>query len=257
MEELSKLFFELSNEDRLRILKVLREGPTKLTPLSTTLDLTVQETSRHLARMTKAELIQKEPSGAYSITAYGSQLQEVLPSFSFLIKNKDYFMSHTLSNLPKKFISRIGDLVNAELTDNAIVLFQHVDALISRANEYVWILSDQALSSTFPLLMESMERGVEFRVVLPADIGVPQIPEEKLPDFGKFREKLMQPRHLESVNHVVILSESEAILALPDLDGRLDYIGFRFDNKAGHAYCYDLFLHFWDQGNPVVFDTRG
>ncbi|MFW9982579.1 MAG: helix-turn-helix transcriptional regulator [Candidatus Thorarchaeota archaeon] len=251
MEELSKLLFELSNEDRLRILKVLGESPTKLTPLSTALELTVQETSRHLSRMTKAKLIKKEPDGDYSITVFGSQIQKILPTFSFLIKNKEYFMSHTLSNLPKRFLSRIGDLVNAELTDNAIVLFQHVDALISKANEYVWILSDQALSSTFPLLMERLERGVEFRVILPGDVGVPQIPEEKLPDFSKFRGNLMQPRNLESVTHVVILSESEAILALPDLEGRLDYLGFRVEDKDGHAYCYDLFLHFWSQANPV------
>ncbi|KXH75847.1 MAG: hypothetical protein AM326_08500 [Candidatus Thorarchaeota archaeon SMTZ-45] len=252
MEELSKLLFELSNEDRLRILNVLRESPAKLTALASTLDLTVQETSRHLSRMTKADLIQKGSDGAYFITAYGSQLQEILPPLSFLIKNQEYFMTHTMSNLPREFISRIGDLVNAELTDNAIVLFQHVDSLISRAIEYVWILSDQALSSTFPLLEQSLERGVEFKVVLPADIEVPKLPEEMLPDFSKYRGNLMEPRHLEKVSHVVILSESEAILALPDLDGRLDYLGFRIEDSIGLHWCHDLFVHFWDIANPVA-----
>ncbi|MFW9961859.1 MAG: ArsR family transcriptional regulator [Candidatus Thorarchaeota archaeon] len=159
MEELSKLLFELSNEDRLRIIKVLSDHPVKLTSLASTLDLTVQETSRHLSRLTKARLIQKGSDGAYSITAYGSQLQETLPSLSFLTKNQEYFMNHTFLTLPQRFISRFGDLVKAELTDNAIVLFQHVDSLISRAIKYVWILSDQALSSTFPLLEQSLERG--------------------------------------------------------------------------------------------------
>lgn len=251
MEELSKLLFELSNEDRLRILKALVDNQEKLTTLASTLNLTVQETSRHLARMSKAKLIQKGSDGAYSITPYGSQLQEILPSLSYLIRNQDYFMTHTLSKLPRKFISRVGDLIKADFTDNAIVLFQQVDSLISRANEYVWILSDQALSSTFPLLMESMERGVEFRVVLPADIGVPEIPEEKLPDFGKFRGKLMEPRHLKTVDHVVILSETEAILVLPDLDNHLDYTGFRLQDRDGHTWCHDLFMHFWKEATPV------
>jgi predicted transcriptional regulator len=251
MEELSKLLFELSNEDRLRILKILMDNQEKMTTLASTLNLAVQETSRHLARMSKSKLIQKGPDGAYSITAYGSQLQEILPSLSYLIRNQDYFMNHTLSELPRKFISRVGDLAKAEFTDNAIVLFQQVDSLISKANEYVWILSDQALSSTFPLLMESMERGVEFRVVLPADIGVPEIPEERLPDFGRFRGKLMEPRHLNRVDHVVILSEAEAILVLPDLDGHLDYTGFRLQDKDGHTWCYDLFIHFWEEAIPI------
>jgi predicted transcriptional regulator len=251
MEELSKLLFELSNEDRLQILQALVDNQENLTTLASTLNLTVQETSRHLARMSKAKLIQKGSDGAYSITPYGSQLQEILPSLSYLIRNQDYFMTHTLSKLPRKFISRVGDLTKADFTDNAIVLFQQVDSLISRANEYVWILSDQALSSTFPLLMESMERGVEFRVVLPADIGVPEVPEEKLPDFGKFRGKLMEPKHLKTVDHVVILSETDAILVLPDLDGHLDYTGFRLQDKDGHTWCRDLFIHFWEEATPV------
>ncbi|MFW9965179.1 MAG: helix-turn-helix transcriptional regulator, partial [Candidatus Sifarchaeia archaeon] len=252
-EELSKLLFELSNEDRLRVLKLLRESPTKLTALASTLDLTVQETSRHLSRMTKASLIQKGSDGAYFITAYGSQLQEVLPSLSFLIKNQEYFMTHTMSNLPREFISRIGDLVNAEFTDNAIVLFQQVDSLISKATKYVWIMSDQALSSTFLLLEQSLGRGVEFRVIMPADIEVPKLPKEILPDFSKYRGNLMEPRHLEKVTHVVILSESEGILTLPDLDGRLDYLGFRIEDSLGLHWCHDLFVHFWDKANPIVF----
>ncbi|MFX1483121.1 MAG: helix-turn-helix transcriptional regulator [Promethearchaeota archaeon] len=255
MEELSKLLFELSNEDRLRILDALQTEPAKLTHLSSELNLTVQETSRHLSRMTKAKLIQKEPDGAYSVTPYGLQLQEVIPSLSFLIRNQDYFMNHTFSKLPREFISRIGDLVNAEWTDNAIVLFQHVEALISRASNYVWIMSDQALSSTFPLLQECMERGVEFRVVLPKDIGVPKIPEERLPDFSKFRGSFLQPRHLEQVTHVVILSENEAILALPDLEGKIDYLGFKITDSIGHQWCHDVFVHFWDQADPVKFSV--
>ncbi|MFW9769891.1 MAG: helix-turn-helix transcriptional regulator [Candidatus Thorarchaeota archaeon] len=251
MEELSKLLFELSNEDRLSILRILSGKPTKLTKISSELDLTVQETSRHLSRMSKAGLIRKGSDGAYSTTPYGFQLLGALPSFSFFIGNKDYFMTHTVTSLPKKFISRIGELEHAEYVENAVVLFQHVDSLISRAKKYVWIMSDQALSSTFSLLEESLERGVEFKVILPADIEVPSIPEDMLPDFSKFRGTLMQPRHLGKVKHVVILSDSEAILSFPDLDGRLDYIGFRLDDDIGHQLCKDMFLYYWEDAVPV------
>ncbi|MFW9843399.1 MAG: winged helix-turn-helix domain-containing protein [Candidatus Thorarchaeota archaeon] len=252
MEELSKLLFELSNEDRLRILEVLNESSTKLTPISNKLDLTVQETSRHLARMTKAGLIQKRSDGGFSITPYGQQLYNLLPSFSFLVENQEYFMTHTFSDLPLRFINRIGELAKSILTDNAIVLFQYVDGLIAQAEEYVWIMSDQALSSTFPLLEESLGRGAELKVLLPSSIGAPNIPEEMLPDFSKFRGTLLEPRHLQRVSHVVILSEKEAILALPDLEGRLDYLGFRVSERIGHRWCHDLFLEFWEQGQPVI-----
>lgn len=113
---------------------------------------------------------------------------------------------------------------------------------------------DNVRSSTFPFLEQSLGSGVEFRVIMPADIEVPKLPEElPPPDFSKYRGNLMEPRHLEKVTHVVILSESEGILTLPDLDGRLDYFRFRIEDSLGLHWCHDLFVHFWDKANPIVF----
>ncbi len=63
MERLCSLFFELSNEDRLSILLKLMDEPMKLTHLSRELGLTVQESSRQLARLTGIDLVTKDPDG--------------------------------------------------------------------------------------------------------------------------------------------------------------------------------------------------
>ena len=66
MESLCNLFFELSNEDRLRIFFQLEGKALRMTHLSRELDLTIQETSRHLSRLSEKKLIQKDVEGFLS-----------------------------------------------------------------------------------------------------------------------------------------------------------------------------------------------
>jgi len=51
MESLCDLLFEMSNEDRLGLLRRLEEGALNITGLSRTLGIANQEVSRHAARL--------------------------------------------------------------------------------------------------------------------------------------------------------------------------------------------------------------
>ena len=83
MESLCDLFFELSNEERLRIFLLLDEKTLKMTHISRELDLTVQETSRHLSRLSDKMLIRKNVEGFHSLTSYGEQIFGLIPGFKF------------------------------------------------------------------------------------------------------------------------------------------------------------------------------
>ncbi len=251
MERLSELLFELSNYDRLEILFALQKEEMKLTQISKSLDLTAQETSRHLSRLSDSLLVDKKPNSDYYLTEYCRQILELLPSLHFLLKNRGYFINHSLQHLPRGFASRIGEISDCEFVDNAIKLFQIVDSLIIESKEFVWILADQALSSTLPLLIEALERGIEFRTILPKNLGPPRLPSETIPDFSKFRVDRMQNRHLDVVDIVVIVSEQKGVIAFPTLEGKMDYIGYFTEDQRGIDWCKDLFLHEWDRGIAI------
>ncbi|NIO36894.1 ArsR family transcriptional regulator, partial [Candidatus Bathyarchaeota archaeon] len=51
LENLCDLLFELSNEDRLRILYQLEKEAMNISDLSKTLELSTQESSRNLSRL--------------------------------------------------------------------------------------------------------------------------------------------------------------------------------------------------------------
>ena len=64
--DIANLFLELSNPDRLRILKLLNKEKMRLSSISNELGLSVQETYRHLLRLTRSRLISKDDKAIIS-----------------------------------------------------------------------------------------------------------------------------------------------------------------------------------------------
>ena len=91
MERLCDLYFELSNEERLGILYLLKEKNNTLTGLSDELEIRNQQCSRHLVRLTEFGLIKKTIDGEYAITDYGSVILRLQPTLSFLTEHSNYF----------------------------------------------------------------------------------------------------------------------------------------------------------------------
>lgn len=70
MDGLCDLLFEVSNEDRLSILRELRDREMNVTTIARTIDVTTQEVSRHLSRLTEVGLTEKDPNGPYIASAF-------------------------------------------------------------------------------------------------------------------------------------------------------------------------------------------
>lgn len=245
MERLCNLLFELSSEDRLRILLELEKKAMKLTPLSKKLDLTVQETFRHLSRLSDAKLIKKGADGFYRPTPYGKHAMKLLSGFEFLSKHREYFTTHTISRLPNEFVSRVSDLINCTFMDDVMVAFHRAENMIQEAQEYVWVLSDQILMSALPFLEKAVKRRVEFRVILPEDL-IPPPSFKPIPAITKLSES----RTLKRVDVAITMSEKEGAVAFPTIDGRMDYLGFKSTDERSHKWCRDLFLYYWKRAKP-------
>ena len=249
MERLSNLFFELASKERLRILLQVQEKALRLTHLSKKLNLSVQETSRHLSRLSDAMLIKKDVDGCYHLTPYGEQTIQLLPGFKLLSQHREYFTTHTLSCLPHEFISRLGDLVNCTVEDDVMMAFHSLENMIREAQEYIWILSNQILMSTQPLLVEAVKRGVEFRLILPKDMTPP-------PDYkpAGLNTELFKMRILKKVEIAIAISEKDGGICFPTTDGRIDYqetLGTPLSaDEHSHKWFRDLFLYYWMRAKP-------
>lgn len=83
MENLCDLLFELSSAERMNMLNSLRDERLKLSHLAKRLDMTVTETSRHLQRLSDADIVARDTDGTYSLTPLGGLALQLLGSLSF------------------------------------------------------------------------------------------------------------------------------------------------------------------------------
>lgn len=251
LENLCDLFFEFSNEDRLRILRTLQNEQLTVTALSKDLDLTTQETSRHLARMNELGLTGKNPDGTHYLTGYGELSLKQIAGFKFTTTHKEYFQNHDLSKLPAEFVSRIGELENSRYVDDVMVIFHLIDQMIREAEEFVWRITDRYIITVIPAWNDALERGVEARLLEPEDIVIP-------PEFNRGPVIQEAVIHQQFRNHLVkevpvfmSLSEKQvAGICFPSNDGRIDYRGFVSEDPTVLHWAKDLYQALWDNSTP-------
>jgi predicted transcriptional regulator len=257
MERLCSLFFELSNEDRLSIILKLMDEPMKLTHIAKALDLTVQECSRQLSRLTDIDLVTKDPDGFFVLQPYGRHAFRLFPGFQFLTEHVEYFNKHTLTGLPEKFMGRVGELRGCVPVTALMKTFANIERTIREAEEFYWYMTNETLiaASHYEVALDALDRGVKMRCIEP--IGYRLLPdivnnvsdEVKVAiDVHRGKGHLLDRGH-EKIDVTMYMNEKEvAVLAFPAETGEFDYMGFSSKDPKVLEWCKDLHTYYWDRG---------
>ena len=268
MERLCSLFFELSNEDRLSIILKLMDKPMKLTHIAKELDLTVQECSRQLSRLTDIDLVTKDPDGFFVLQPYGRHAFRLFPGFQFLTEHVDYFNRHTLSVLPEKFMGRIGELRGCTPITKLMGTFSKIGEVMGEAEEFFWYMTDETLVSANGYIngLEALDRGVQIKAIEPVGYSPPieivkNVSDEVQKAYAVHRSKrAIVDRTHEKIDVTMYMSEKEvAILAFPALTGEFDYLGFTSTDEKVIEWCKDLHSYYWERGglrDEYYIDSR-
>jgi predicted transcriptional regulator len=255
LERLCDLLFELSNEDRLKILEELRKENLKLSHISQRLDYTAQETSRNIARLVDAKLVTRTTDGSYEISPYGIQSMRLIKAYQFLSTNSDYFYEHTLEKLPDKYVLRIGELNECKPITQLLDVFGNIERVFKEAEEYyLYIGEPLGLSSTLMLVEEALDRGVKARGIEPIDYEWPteireSVPAETWLNIAKHKTKgdLVQ-KYQSKFNITFLMNEKEvATLNFLKPSGEFEYFGFTSDDEKTVEWCKDVFEYYWSR----------
>ena len=69
------------------------------------------------------------------------------------------------------------------------------------------------------------------------------------------RAKKLESRFIDKVDVFLCLSEKEvAALAFPNIEGRLDYIGFKSKNESVVDWAKALYGYYWEKATSQVPD---
>jgi predicted transcriptional regulator len=257
MGNLCDILFELSNEDRLEILLRLVEEPSNLTNISKRLDLSTQEVSRHVFRLTDVKLTRKDSEGIIHVNPVGRLLLTQMRDMELVSRHMDYFNLHRTEHLPVEFTSRLGELTNATYVDDVMVALHNMENVIAEAEEYVCFMTDQYPANVYSLVAEAMERGVVLYAIEREGYSAPlqileDVPEDVKEAIVRLRSKgFAVDRLLPDVDIYIFMTEKEvASVAFPLLSGRFDYLGFTSKDPQVRSWCHDLFEHYWETARP-------
>jgi predicted transcriptional regulator len=246
LKRLHKILFELSNVERIDILLDLQKEKLKLSPISQKLKLTATETARHLRRLEETELIEKDKNGYFGITPLGTLALSLLSGLGFVWNNRKFFSEYDTSAIPYQLINRIGEIDQGTWSSETIKNLEEGEKKIREAQKFVWILSDQVLTNTIPILKEKIKSPFDLRIILPEGKFPPES-QSVLPSttIG------IQKRVLQKIEVLTVITEYYAIFCLPNRKGRIDYTGFSGEDNKFRQWCKDLFLHYWENAKRV------
>ena len=257
MEHLAELLFILASVDRLTLLSEIGVEKRRLSQLTVKLSATPQETSKHLARLRDAKLIEKDSDGFFSLSAFGKIIVNLLPSIKFLMQHREYFTSHDISSLPLEFIERLGELQEGQFGERVGSVLAHIQQVVQDAEEYIWLMSDHPLGGeeyvTRSGKLESTD-SVRWRIIIPSDSSIDwtRLRADVATHKGRIEYCLIQDPN--DIKAGIAMNEKIAGLTFPNTTGKLDFnSGFRSDNPIFRQWCQDLFEYHWSKAGKKVY----
>jgi predicted transcriptional regulator len=236
--------FELSHPSRLKALQILKEKPHRLTDISKVLDLTSAEISRHLGRLSNANLISKDGDGRYILTPFGGVILFELSKLKFLTHYNKYFSSHDLSVIPDE-LHWLNAMSKSEMVEGTLEIMSMVEDMTKNAERYVHLISGNPLRAVTNLTVETAKTGIEFKMLYQKGSDVPQEyhPKNKIP---------LEVRLIERAPFSLKLNEKRGGFVLPDMKGKVDF-GFALMGSDPQFLRWIglLFEYYWQKAEPA------
>jgi predicted transcriptional regulator len=250
-EGVGSLFFELAGDLRLLMLTKLNQKNYRLSQLATELNATMQEAHRNMTRLIEAGLVAKGREGELMLTVYGRTVVTLMPSYDFLYRNKEFFLDHSLGDLPTKFIQRMGTFQSCEIVHGVMAILQRWKNLYGESEQYIKEIMAQVPLDLIETVSSRVEKGVRFSYIFAANAVVPKGRTQILQKVGWrnfISTGLVERRMLPEVKVMTIFNEKQGCVLFPNMRGEADLnTMFYGEGKEFLEWCSDLFAYKWEK----------
>ncbi|HZC88020.1 MAG TPA: transcriptional regulator [Nitrososphaera sp.] len=253
-EGVGSLFFELAGDLRHSMLMKIHQKSYRLSQLASELDATMQEAHRNMTRLIESGLVAKGKDGELGLTAYGRMVVILMPSYEFLYRNKEFFLDHSLGDLPPKFIQRVGAFDKCEVVHGVMAILQRWKNLYAGSENYIKEIMAQVPLDLIETVSGRVAQGVKFSYIFSANAVVPKGRNQLLQKVGwrNFISKgIVERRMLPEVKVMTIFNEKQGCVLFPNMKGEPDLnMMFYAEDKEFLEWCADLFAYYWEKAGP-------
>lgn len=253
-EGVGSLFFELAGDLRLSMLSKLQQKPYRLSQIATELDATMQEAHRNMTRLLGSGLVSKDREGELVLTAYGRIIVSMIPGYGFLYQNRDFFLDHSLGDLPPKFVQRMGGFQKCEVVRGVMAILQRWKSLYQKSDKYIKEIMAQVPLDVIETVSERIDKGVKFSYIFASNAVIPKGRTQLLQKLGwrnYISKGLVERRMLAEVKVMTIFNESQGCVIFPNMKGEPDLnVMFYGEDPEFLEWCSDLFSYWWERAEP-------
>ena len=250
-EGIADEFLEIASEQRLGILLNLNREKSNLSGMAKLLDATAAEIHRNLGRLQKSGFIKKNPDGNYELTLYGKTVCAQIPTLEFMSKNKKYFESHDFTDLPPKYIQRIGALAGSEMVVGYVKVMEKCEDMYKNSRQYICnVLIEIPYNEKLLEVLESkLKQKVKITSIFSENAVISKERRELLSkfDFAKhIKAGTLERKMKKDVRISIVLNEKEAGVSFPTSAGDPDMSKMFYSSaEPFHEWCLDLFNESW------------
>lgn len=245
-------FLELASEQRLKIIQILVNEKPTLSKIAKKLDATASEVHRNLHRMLEAGLIEKDSSGTFSLSLYGSIVVTQISSLLFISDNKKFFKDHNFGNLQTKFIQRLGALQQRQHITGFVRVLEKWKEIHNKSQKYIYnILTEIPYSGDIiDVVVAKLKNNVDIRSVILEDVIIPD-ERKKVFEDKKFQNYInngmLERKMSKDISLITLLNEKEACIIFPKFNGQSDMSEmFYSTDPLFHEWCLDYFNDCWN-----------
>ena len=167
-EGVGSLFFELAGDLRLLMLTKLNQKNLSSFPAFHRGLTLLCRSPPNMTRLIQAGLVAKGREGELMLTVYGRTVVMLMPSYNFLYRNKEFFLDHSLGDLPTKFIQRMGAFQSCEIVHGVMAILQRWKNLYGESEQYIKEIMAQVPLDLIETVSSRVEKGVRFSYIFAA-----------------------------------------------------------------------------------------
>ena len=249
----SELFRILKDKDSLALIEYISNfNTTDKLSLKTNLEASLV---RKILHSLEKNLLIKTQRDSLVLTDMGAQTLRKIQGMEFLYSKIDYFLSHTVDEIPHFLLQRIDDFSNCKIIKSIWPVSTRLLETVKSSKSFVNCIFSEPPFLLGEPLYDRIHSGVKLQLLFGKNSKLPDCNDlvEKLELNKPKSDSLFKKRMCESVATNLLVSDSGACLMLANQNNETDMVYAIVGNdKHFIQWCNDFFEYKWNKGETFA-----
>ena len=235
------VMFEFSNPLMVQIMSILTNEHLRLSDIARQMSVTTAEVSRHLERLTSANIVTRGEDQKYMLTPYGKLLLLGFDVYTFFTDNEEYLMKHDLTSIPPIILS-LMPLTKTKIMHGTLSNCDIICTKSEEARDFIYVMTQDVMPLVSDTDVRQAEKGVDIKKIYPEG--------SKIPD-QYFGHENIEVRTLKNPPFLMGITDNFGGLALSD-GKKIDYDFLLTSEEPAFMEWLELvFDYFWQRAKPL------